>query len=275
MTMCLMDGKKKAFTLSYDDGSVNDIKLVGLMDKYGIKGTFNICSGLFLDEEPEGNVMSDKLKISEAIGLYQASGHEIGAHTVHHIRPDNVDKDELMYEIFEDRKALEAKFDTFVRGFAHPFSVYNEDIREIVRLCGYSYARGGESSYNFKLPENRFCIKPTCRHKDLRLMEFAERFVNEVPQWGDIYLFYVMGHSHEFDSDDKWARMERFFEEVSGKADVWYATNIEIFDYIDAYKALKTTSDKNIIYNPSVIDVWIEQNEKIYHIPSGQVVEVG
>lgn len=274
MRMRFKDGKQKALTLSYDDGFIHDIRFVGLMDKYGIKGTFNICSGMFLEEEIERDVMDGKLKLSESVKLYQASGHEVGAHTVHHIRPDKVDKVELMYEIFEDRKSLEKEFDAFIRGFAHPFSVYNNDIKEILKLCGYSYARGGESSYNFELPENRFCIKPTCRHRDVRLMELAEKFVNETPKSGDVYLFYVMGHSHEFDNEEKWERIEEFFKKISKKDDVWYATNIEIFDYIDAYEALKATADKKIVYNPSALDVWIEEKGKIYYIPSGETIEV-
>lgn len=35
-------GKKKALTLSYDDGVTQDERLIGLMQRYGIKGTFNI-----------------------------------------------------------------------------------------------------------------------------------------------------------------------------------------------------------------------------------------
>ena len=39
------DGKRKAFTVSYDDGWPQDRRLIGLMNKYGIKGTFNLNSG--------------------------------------------------------------------------------------------------------------------------------------------------------------------------------------------------------------------------------------
>jgi len=273
MRMRLKDGKKKVLTLSYDDGFVHDKKLVELLNRYGIKGTFNINSGMFLSENEERDKMDGKLKLSESIELYLPSGHEIGAHTVHHTKLDKATKNEILYEIMEDRRLLEEKFNTFVRGFAHPFSVCNEEIKEILKICGYSYARGGESSYNFKLPEDRFCIKPTCRHKDPRLFEFADRFVSEKPRGEDIYLFYVMGHSHEFDSDEKWNIMERFCEKVGGKEDVWYATNIEIFDYIDAYNALKTSAAQKIIYNPSAIPVWVEENSRIYHIPAGQTVE--
>ena len=39
--------KLKALTLSYDDGVVFDEKLISILDKYGLKCTFNINSGLF------------------------------------------------------------------------------------------------------------------------------------------------------------------------------------------------------------------------------------
>ena len=37
--------RKKALTLSYDDGVEQDIRLIRNMDQYGIKGTFNLNSG--------------------------------------------------------------------------------------------------------------------------------------------------------------------------------------------------------------------------------------
>ena len=273
MRMRFKDGKRKVLTLSYDDGFVQDIRMVEVLNKYGIKATFNINSGMFLKEDAERKVFDGKLKLSEALELYLPSGHEIAAHTVNHIYPRNVDKMELMYEILEDRKALENNFNSFVRGFAHPFSIYNEEIRGILELGRYSYARGGVSSYSFELPENRFCLQPTCRHRDVRLMELTEKFVNGNPR-GELYFFLLMGHSHEFDGDNNWEVLEGFCDAVAGREDIWYATNIEIFDYIDAYDSLKITSDSKIIHNPSVMDVWIEHKGKILRIPAGETVEV-
>ena len=39
-------GKKKAFNVTYDDGVLQDIRFVELLNKYGLKGTFNLNSGL-------------------------------------------------------------------------------------------------------------------------------------------------------------------------------------------------------------------------------------
>ena len=46
-------GRKKALTLSYDDGVEQDIRLIQIMKEYGLKGTFNLNSGLYA---PEGTV---------------------------------------------------------------------------------------------------------------------------------------------------------------------------------------------------------------------------
>ena len=40
-------GLAKALTFSYDDGVEQDIRLVEILDKYGMKGTFNLNSGCY------------------------------------------------------------------------------------------------------------------------------------------------------------------------------------------------------------------------------------
>jgi len=36
-------GKSGAVTFSYDDGRIEDIRLVETFNKYGVKGTFHLC----------------------------------------------------------------------------------------------------------------------------------------------------------------------------------------------------------------------------------------
>ena len=43
------NGLGKAVTLSYDDGVQQDISMIALMKKYGVKGTFNLNSAFILD----------------------------------------------------------------------------------------------------------------------------------------------------------------------------------------------------------------------------------
>ena len=66
MYMKLKDGKSKVLTLSYDDGVVQDIRLIGILDKYGIKGTFNINTGMYFAEDATREKYYGRMKLSEA-----------------------------------------------------------------------------------------------------------------------------------------------------------------------------------------------------------------
>ena len=83
MYMRLKDGKSKVFTMSYDDGVVQDIRLSEIMKKNGLKGTFNVNSGLYCDENEARTVFDGRMKLSEAKKLYIGSGNEIAFTDIH------------------------------------------------------------------------------------------------------------------------------------------------------------------------------------------------
>ena len=63
------EGKSKAFTMSYDDGVVQDKRLIELMKANGIKGTFNLNSAAFGQVDNYGHlrVAHEKLKKEESL----------------------------------------------------------------------------------------------------------------------------------------------------------------------------------------------------------------
>ena len=66
-------GKAKAFTMSYDDGVEQDIRLIEIMNRFGLKGTFNLNAGLFAPEGtvyPKGQI-SRRLSAKRALELYR------------------------------------------------------------------------------------------------------------------------------------------------------------------------------------------------------------
>ena len=71
--VCFPKGKHKVLTLSYDDGRVEDRRLVEIMNQNGVRGTFHLNSGL-VDEE--------RIQVEEWKTLYQR--HEVSCHTVLH-----------------------------------------------------------------------------------------------------------------------------------------------------------------------------------------------
>ena len=256
------DGKRKALTMSYDDGQIHDRRLVDIFNKYGIKGSFHLNSGKF-DTDPF-------VSASEVAKLYE--GHEISAHSLNHPHLTMLPNEMIVSEILEDRKRLEALAGYPVRGMSYPFGTYNEEVIAILPGLGIEYARTVQSQGWFHLPGNFLAWHPTCHHEQ-NLMDKCREFQNLLG-WAQMPLFYVWGHSFEFDRNNNWELIEEFCKTVCGDENVWYATNIEILDYVKAMKGLKFSTDRKIVQNPSGIPVWIGVDGEAFKVEAGKVVSI-
>ena len=275
MYMKLKDGKSKVLTLSYDDGVVQDIRLIGILDKYGVKGTFNINTGTYLAEDAVRERYYGRMKLSEAKELYIGSGHEVAVHTLTHPFLERLKPDEVLTEVLEDRRNIEAQYGVVARGMAYPFGTYSEEVIELLAKCGIAYSRTTKSTMNFKFPENWLALHPTCHHREPTLMEMAKKFAETKSKYpSENWLFYVWGYSYEFDNNDNWNVIEEFAEYIGGRDDIWYATNIEIYDYVKAYENLQTSVDKKIVHNPTATDVWFLQGGKTYCAKAGETIRI-
>jgi len=85
-------------------------------------------------------------------------------------------------------------------------------------------------------------------------------------------LFYLWGHSYEFEADDNWHVIEEFAEYIGGREDIWYATNIEIYDYIDAYNRLIFSMDFTKVYNPTATELFFETKRGVYCVKPGETL---
>ncbi len=278
MKMLLKDGKMKVLTLSYDDGVVQDIRLMEIMNRHGLKGTFNINTGIYLPEDSVREKYYGRLKLSESIALYKDSGHEVAVHGLTHPWLERLDSTEVVREIVEDRRNIERDYNVIARGMAYPFGTYNDEVITILEKCGIAYARTTkpkvEEGYNekwFAFPENWLELHPTCHHNHKKLMELAEAFLKPSPCINS-WMFYLWGHSYEFDNNDNWDVIEKFAELMGGREDIWYATNIEIYDYVMAYKGLQTNYEKTRVHNPSAIDVWFRERGNSYCVKAGETL---
>ena len=275
MIMKLKDGKSKVLTFSYDDGVKQDIRLVEIFNRYGLKGTFNINSGQYLPEEAEPENEYARMKLSEAKALFTDSQHEVALHGYEHKFLKELNEQETMFEILEDKKHIEKTYGVIARGMAYAFGNYNEQSIECMKKCGVVYSRTVFGTDQFEFPEKWLELNPTCHHSNEKLMEFGKFFVEDKNCYtGESLLFYVWGHSYEFDINNDWHVIENFAEYISGKDDVWYATNIEIYDYVKAYEGLILSEQKDMVYNPSALDVWFYENNKIYCVKSGETISL-
>lgn len=268
-------GKNRAFTMSYDDGVLQDKRLVQMMNAHGVKGTFNLNSGFFGIEEKAliDNMKTDisKLTKEEAKELYE--GHEIATHGLTHLKFTDIDTAVVAYQIIKDRENLEDLTGGIITGLAYPFGVYDKEVISALKTCGITYARTVQSTGNFALPEDFMEWHPTCHHNDGNIMELAKRFCLEPTFFYIPRLFYVWGHSYEFDQRDNWEQVQQLLEYVSCyKEEIWFATNGEIYEYIQNFKRLVYSVDGQRVCNPTSCPVWAAIDDKIWEIPSGATI---
>lgn len=230
----MWNGRKKALTFSFDDGVTQDEKLIKILDRYGLKATFNINSGFF-GEKGElvrngVSVRHDKLSKEEALRVY--AGHEVAAHTVTHpFLPKEADV-EVICQVETDRRTLSALFGREIVGLAYPCGGANHDARVetlVKEHTGCRYARTIDSTGSFALPSDPYAWNPTVYYIDTdEMFALGEKFLAMHPD--EPQLFYIWGHSYELDAWDFWERFEDFCRMMSGKDDIFYGTNSEVLD---------------------------------------------
>ena len=266
--------KRKAVTLSYDDGPKFDETLIEILNRYGLKCTFNLNSGYIPDKEGEWRMSKAKIQ-----ALIANSAHEIAVHGVRHLSLSRVNEAMAIEDIINDRKNLENAFERIVKGLAYANGSFDDEVVELLKKCGISYARTVVPTNGFDLPKDFLEWNPTCHHGVANLMALAKEFVEtEDHPWNfwanNPMLFYLWGHSYEFDGGNNWKIIEEFAKFMGGREDIWYATNGEIYEYVRAYDRLDFSADGGYIHNPSAIDIYLCYFKKNYVIPAGKTVKV-
>ena len=228
----MFHGKQKAVTFSYDDGVLQDLRLIELLDRYGLKATFNLNSQLLGQENylirEDVKVNHTKVQPSQVKTVYQ--NHEVAVHTLTHPNLTTLEEDEIIRQVEEDRSNLTALVGYEVDGMAYPCGGVNHDARVadvLRRKTGVRYSRTITSSYSFAPQTDLLQFNPTVYHREWEEMfRLGEEFLALQPDTPQI--FYIWGHSYEFDIDDSWSRFEDFCRLISGKEDIFYGTNREI-----------------------------------------------
>ena len=268
-------GKAKALTFSYDDGVEQDIRLIEIFRKYGMRATFNINSGQFSPEgtvHPEGKVHR-RMTQSQVLATYTEDVCEVACHTANHPLLTECDVATVVDQVLSDRKALEKLFNRQIHGMAYPFGPTNDRVVQCLKDCDIWYSRTVESTENFLMPTDWLRLPATCHHKNPRLMELAQKFLDLNIQKHSPKVFYVWGHSYEFEEQNNWQVIEDFCEKMSGHEDIWYCTNMELYLAWRDYMRLECSVDGSMIHNPSPRSVWISDNTgRIYEIKPGESI---
>lgn len=261
------EGKRIAVTISFDDGHSFDKKIVEKFNEWGLKATFFLFTGPLQNtgkpSNPEERVFLDCSEIAE---VYR--GHEVGIHSVTHPHLPLLSPAQVADEVLECRKALEDLVGYPVRGMAYPYGTFNQPVIELLRALGIAYSRTTiKESPCFPAKEplalgvttHQYATNPTVPEL------FQQLYDN--PKYSGV--FYPWGHGFEFHDKNDWDSLERIYEPLSGKPDVWYCTNLELVDYEEARKRMIIAANRKTAYNPSAIAVTLRVDGKLIAVPGG------
>ena len=227
----MWNGRKKAVTFSFDDGVTQDIRLIEILNKYGLKGTFNINSGLLggkQELERNGRIVShNKIQPNQVKSLY--AGHEIAVHTVNHPTLVGLPEEKIIFEVEEDRKALEKLCGYPIVGMAYPNGPNDDRVAKIIGdNSPIQYARTVTSTYSFNpQKDNLLRYNPTVYYIENCFEEIVDKFLNSQDE--EQQLLYIWGHAYEMDAGYiSWEKFERICQKLAGKKDIFYGTNKEV-----------------------------------------------
>jgi peptidoglycan/xylan/chitin deacetylase (PgdA/CDA1 family) len=256
--------KRIAVTFSFDDGVVTDLPTLEFFNNHNLKATWNINS-VGLNPHP----YAATIPLKDIAKTY--AGHEIALHTVTHPHLELLDPAQIAYEVLDDKKALEDHVQYPIRGMAYPCGTWNQTVINVLRALGIVYARTTQKSDNpFPSPE------------PLAWPATGHQFDPEVPtKWQQFYdnprtngVFFIWGHTYEFEQRHDWAALERIYKPLANKPDVWYCTNIQLFDYEAARQRLVLAANKKSAYNPTGTPITILADGKQTEVPPGATLQL-
>lgn len=272
-------GLPKAVTFSYDDGAFTDVRLVETADEYGLKFTLNLTGDAV---EKEKGLSIDYLK-----NTVLAHGHEIATHGYMHRAPQTLRLIEFIRETLDTRLILEEKLGGIIRGFAYPDLHVDrfarpetyKTVKSALTQLDIAYGRMACSSKSFELPEDWHNWQPTAHHDEPWLFEKLDEFIaldlaKTYCSGHSPKLFFIWGHSFEFEAKQNWHRLEEICSRISGKSDVWYATNGQICSYAAAFDSLLWSANGRRVFNPTLYTLWFDVDGKTFSIAPGETLTI-
>ena len=240
---------KKYFTMSFDDGITQDLRIIQILKKYDMPCTFNINTGLYgvnwsawLSEAVASpglqHVRFTKAQLQT--GIY--NGFDVEVHTLEH--PDlaasyaQYGRSYVVNQVKQDEDNITGLTGIRPVGMAYPggleSSTSDAVIRAILENSSVRFARlavNAKKPYKFEFPEYWMMWYPTASIGGgmAALNSLADAFIAAEPADGDL-LFYVWGHGYELDQFGLWDAFEAFVKRMSEQEDIVFVTNAELYE---------------------------------------------
>lgn len=218
--------RQTVFTMSWDDGHPNDLRVAEMLAQYGIKGTFYVPI-----QNREGHPVIQTQVLRQIARL-----HEIGSHTFSHCYLNTVSLAEAEREIVSGKAALEDRLGCAVSGFSYPGGYCRSSHVSLVKRAGIHYAKGIENC------RTDLCFKKLCMPTTLQLYPHTRavyvrnflrqrhwtrraRLLSQVLRSKDLLtrllacldfaqtqsggrIVHFWGHSRELETTDSWGVLE-------------------------------------------------------------------
>ena len=266
-------GRRVALTTSFDDGHVYDRRIVEAFNAWGLKGTFNLNSAFLARDgiQVSGGGL-EHIDASEVCGLY--AGHEVASHTCTHPHLTQLDSAQIALEVLTDRQALEDLVGYAVRGFAYPFGAHDARVMDCLRALGLTYARTCVGSDNCFPPQDPMAWGATAHQfgSEQNMIQRFDQCCADPYFYGAIHLW---GHGFEFERRNDWAALDRIYKPLSGRSEVWYCTNLQLFDYEAARQRVVIAANRRTAFNPSANPVTLRVDGKLLELSPGATMQFG
>jgi hypothetical protein len=237
-----------------------------MLNRYGIKGTFNLNSELmrtqFTWRHPSG-VDIRRLSVDAVKNLYD--GHEVGSHTLEHPYMSSLPGEERLRQMGEDKRNLEALFGREVAGFALPFHYYDQQIADCAVKCGFEYSRISDVSLSCAPSRDWYYWKAGVYHIMPELKTFVQDFLETDRE---LAVCQIVGHSYDLDTENLWDTMEDICRVVSARDEIWKCTNLELVRYLRAME--RAEIGECFVKNQSSQDLWFLLNGETRCIKPGE-----
>ena len=196
----------KIVSLSFDDGTIYDLRFIELLNKYNLKATLNLNSELNEFIWYYGDKPIKRLNLKEVKELF--SGHEVASHSLTHPYFHSLPRNEVIRQVKQDIENLSSIFETKIEGFAFPFCDQTEEnIQTVKDNVELSYIRYSHFNYN-GIHKDRYHIHINALYDDELIYEKLENFKMSE----DENLFVIAGHSYEFEVKNDWDKIERLLK---------------------------------------------------------------
>lgn len=237
------------FTTSWDDGSIHDLRLAELLNKYKIKSTFYIP----INNHERKDHLGPK-------GIKDVAHHfEVGAHTFSHLALTQLSNKQAYLEIEKGKKGLEDILGSEIKAFCFPLGKFNFSHLKMIELAGLSFARTtGYFRTSHVLDKEKLLFHTTLQfypHKPVTYIKSIVRRkdwegvcnltvnLKHLFNWPSFLkstlayvilnggVFHLWGHSWEIQENDLWYQLEEFFKHVAEcQSRLIFKTNLEIWN---------------------------------------------